>query len=244
MNLTQFTIGTDPEVFLFNTITKKYVPASRYFEDYGKSNPLDLGFGYKVLKDNVMLEWNQPPADSLDDFINNTYQAINLIAQEINDASIEFKFESSVHLKDFEFVDESSKEFGCEPAYNIYDMENSPKENDKHRYGAGHIHIGFDKLNTDDKLERFIRCLDYNLYVPMLNIEGETRRNKYYGAPGNFRKTPYGIEYRSLSNFWLKDEELISFVYNGVQKSIEMFEEGVFISKEQVFQSINLKEQV
>src|SRR3546814_9474953 len=34
-----------------------------------------------------------------------------------------------------------------------------------------------------------------------------------YGAAGAFRTKPYGVEYRVLSNAWLKDSKLMSWVY-------------------------------
>src|SRR3546814_7881426 len=34
-----------------------------------------------------------------------------------------------------------------------------------------------------------------------------------YGAAGAFRTKPYGVEYRVLSNAWLKDSNLMSWVY-------------------------------
>ena len=34
-----------------------------------------------------------------------------------------------------------------------------------------------------------------------------------YGKPGAFRSKPYGLEYRTISNQWTKNAELIDYVY-------------------------------
>ena len=37
----------------------------------------------------------------------------------------------------------------------------------------------------------------------------QNARRQFYGQPGTFRPTPYGFEYRTLSNFWAHDTDLI-----------------------------------
>ena len=39
------------------------------------------------------------------------------------------------------------------------------------------------------------------------------KRRKVYGRAGEHRKPKYGLEYRTLSNFWLKSYQLMSFVF-------------------------------
>jgi hypothetical protein len=42
----------------------------------------------------------------------------------------------------------------------------------------------------------------------------DTRRRQLYGKAGAIRFKPYGIEYRTLSNFWLADPKLIEKVWD------------------------------
>jgi len=39
--------------------------------------------------------------------------------------------------------------------------------------------------------------------LPFLKFDKQKNRRAFYGQPGLFRKKPYGIEYRTLSSFWL-----------------------------------------
>jgi hypothetical protein len=51
-----------------------------------------------------------------------------------------------------------------------------------------------------------------NTCVLMDRSEGNKERRANYGRAGEYRLKPYGIEYRSLSNFWLRSYQLMSFV--------------------------------
>ncbi len=45
----------------------------------------------------------------------------------------------------------------------------------------------------------------------------DTERRGMYGKAGAFRPKPYGVEYRTLSNAWLSNDERIS-----IQSEIDM----------------------
>jgi hypothetical protein len=51
-----------------------------------------------------------------------------------------------------------------------------------------------------------------NTCVLLDRAEGNKERRANYGRAGEYRMKPYGIEYRSLSNFWLRSYQLMSFV--------------------------------
>lgn len=244
MKKNQFTIGTDPEFFLRNVETNEFVPASAFFLEHNKDNPKDFGGGFGVLRDNVMVEFNIPPSSSKQEFAANIYQGLDLIRRSIPE-DISFEFQASA-----EFSKEDLKnfaggyEFGCAEYFNVYNLAIPNPKKTNTRFAGGHVHVGLPDKLTDDDLERIIKIFDYNLAVPSFELDDDVERRKYYGNPGCFRKTPYGFEYRSLSNFWLANDELIGWVYDQVELSINQFYEGVIISTEQVLQSIELKEQV
>ena len=50
--------------------------------------------------------------------------------------------------------------------------------------------------------------------------EGEQRK-KMYGAAGAHRVKSYGVEYRTLSNFWIFEEKLIRWVWNNTQRALD-----------------------
>ena len=46
-------------------------------------------------------------------------------------------------------------------------------------------------------------------------------RRELYGAPGSFRPKPYGMEYRPLSNAWLKNWDSVNTVYSITTRVLE-----------------------
>ena len=45
-------------------------------------------------------------------------------------------------------------------------------------------------------------------------------RKKLYGKAGAYRPKPYGLEYRSLSNFWVFDDKLIRWVWRNTERAL------------------------
>ncbi len=43
--------------------------------------------------------------------------------------------------------------------------------------------------------------------MPAIILDKDKVRTRNYGKPGNFRPKPYGMEYRTLSNFWINDPQ-------------------------------------
>jgi len=61
-----------------------------------------------------------------------------------------------------------------------------------------------------------------HLGIPSVHLDTDTLRKSLYGKAGAFRPTSYGLEYRVLSNFWLKSEELTKWAYNGAHHAYAM----------------------
>ena len=116
---------------------------------------------------------------------------------------------------------DEAKILGCEPDYNAYtgDLNQPPNANTRMRTCAGHIHIGWtegkdplEQIHFED-CRRITQALDNSLYIFSHLWDTDTKRRQLYGRPGAFRPKPYGVEYRVLSNAWLKDKTLIDFVF-------------------------------
>lgn len=129
-------------------------------------------------------------------------------------------------------ADPEARIFGCEPDFNAYTLTTNTPEMDAsehpHRYAGGHIHLGLasqyltkDKpeykvAKTEDGHIRIIRFLDLLLTIPTMRLDndnGSKLRRSKYGKAGCFRPTPYGIEYRTPSCWWLKSPMFVSLVY-------------------------------
>ena len=87
---------------------------------------------------------------------------------------------------------------------------------------GGHVHVGgVEDINP----KTMVRMLD--LTVGLLDIfDTDTRRREFYGQPGRYRDKPYGVEYRSLSNFWIQKDSTIEMVYDGVIQAANLVDMG------------------
>ena len=89
----------------------------------------------------------------------------------------------------------------------------------------GHISIGWDDFTQDQQLD-IIKAMDATLGLESVLLDDDTERKKLYGKAGCFRFREYGIEYRSLSNFWIKNDESLNWAWNTTMKAIELVNSG------------------
>lgn len=82
-------------------------------------------------------------------------------------------------------------------------VKNPPYSRDKH------IH---DILDTPERLVPILDIIIGNTCVLIDRNEGNIERRKVYGRAGEHRTPKHGLEYRTLSNFWLHSYPLMSFV--------------------------------
>ena len=55
--------------------------------------------------------------------------------------------------------------------------------------------------------------MDLFLGCPSIILDKDNKRRELYGKAGAYRNKPYGVEYRTLSNFWLTSSKLMQWVY-------------------------------
>jgi len=130
-----------------------------------------------------------------------------------------------------EGADPEARIFGCMPDYNAYTLSvnTPPMDAAEHpyRYAGGHIHLGWSspylpkgcaeyKMVKDVEMHpRIIKMLDLLVSIPTLpldNAPGSKMRRDKYGKAGCFRPTPYGVEYRTQSCWWLQSPMTTSLV--------------------------------
>jgi len=58
---------------------------------------------------------------------------------------------------------------------------------------------------------------DYLLGVWSVLHDTDMRRRELYGAAGAYRPKKYGVEYRTMSNFWLRSPQLMREVHKRAQ---------------------------
>lgn len=91
-----------------------------------------------------------------------------------------------------------------------------------------HIHLGYQNPDVETSL-LLIKYLDAYLGVPSVLLDGDTNRRSLYGKAGAFRLCDYGLEYRTLSSYFLRTKTTLTFVWDGIQRAINAFEHGYIL---------------
>ncbi len=125
---------------------------------------------------------------------------------------------------------EKAKELGCSPDFNAWTGSFNPPpknvEKPRLRCAGGHIHIGW--TNDEDITDKnhilncrdLVKQLDWYLGGWSLRQDSDAARRSLYGSAGACRFKPYGVEYRTLSNFWLTSSTKREAVWNRMQRAI------------------------
>ena len=246
MILNNVTIGADPELFLINSKTGKVVSSIGIIPGE-KGNPYrsdDMPEGYGLEIDNILAEFNIPPVTTKEGFIEAMTYMKNYIKKFIKakDSSLDILCKASMMVDEDQLQSSEAKMFGCSVDYNAYTEEPNPKpkgECTNLRSAGFHIHIGYDNCNVDTSLE-LIKYLDMYLGIPSVLRDDDTKRRSLYGKAGCFRLTPYGLEYRVLSSYFLSNKITLTWVWNGICKAIKAYNEGYgLIDPELVQKAIN-----
>ena len=243
-------IGCDPEVFLHNGF--EFVSAYGLFPGT-KDAPFEVEKG-AVQVDGMALEFNIDPAESEDQFFLNIQDVMNTLKAMVPEHEFFINPVAEFGAEYIKAQPAEAKELGCDPDYNAWTGTVNPKPDvdAPFRTASGHVHIGWGEgyLNDPNHVEdcnRVGRQMDFYLGLPSLLLDSDTKRRSLYGKGGCVRYKPYGCEYRTLSNFWLKDQKLIRWVYRQVQIGMhKMFESGDLADKygdiREIIDTSNIKE--
>ena len=227
-------IGCDPELFVQHRDSGDFISAWGLCQGT-KHAPLPVEKG-AVQVDGMALEFNIDPAECEDEFVNNIYTVLGEMSRYVPAGykltavpTAEFSQEVWNH------VPEAAKELGCDPDYNAYtgDVTPKPDGNRTFRTGAGHVHIGWTNIKDKYAPEHFhiccelIKAIDEAVQPFIKQHDPDKKRQELYGAPGCFRPKNYGVEYRSPSNFWVNDESFMRTIYDlCVSTTKKFFEEN------------------
>lgn len=211
----KITIGCDPELFLKDIKTGSIVSAEGIIGGT-KKNPRQISDeGHCVQEDNVMVEFNIPPANDSEEFINHINFVRGYLTEYLKPQGFELECKASHLFNKKHLNTDQAKLFGCEPDYNVYLKDENPKvkEGGRLRVCGGHIHIGYPNPE-EHHTEAIVKAMDIFVGLPSVWLDTDVRRRRMYGTAGSFRFKPFGCEYRSLSNFWLEDEDMMKWAYD------------------------------
>jgi hypothetical protein len=232
-SLTRPQMGCDPELFLSQggevigsekVIPEEGIKSSYKTVDYdapkfawARERPLKTVYSLPgVVRDGVQAEIQTNAYSCREELCGDLSAALNLLKAKLPDGIIiDSRTVVDVSAKELASLSEKSRVLGCAPSLNIYGPRPVKVPGDHPvRSAGGHIHMSVDeqaRANPHD----LVRLFDICVGVPSVFLDRDPRaaeRREVYGRAGEFRLPHYGIEYRTLSNFWLRSYPLTSFV--------------------------------
>ncbi len=122
--MSKLLVGADPELF--------FKRDSKFISIIGllggsKFEPLDIGKGCAVQEDNVAAEFNIPPAENADAFVESIQYNLDYLTQKAKAIGATLALEASAVFPESELKTPASWIFGCEPDFDAWAL----KVNDK-----------------------------------------------------------------------------------------------------------------
>lgn len=236
-------LGCDPEFFFKQNgeivgaekfIPKEGISQNTYIPTTGPSAIVS-----KFIIDGVQAELNPRPNTCRANLANEIRECFKTLKKEMDKKGKEFTVDFSraveIPKKNLMELDEKSRKFGCMPSKNIYNtvsgikLANVDPEEYRIRAAGGHIHIGKGNNGltraTVTKHEQTVELLDIivgNTCVLIDRDKANIERRKVYGRAGEYRLPEHGLEYRTLSNFWLTSYPLMSLVFGLTRLAVQL----------------------
>lgn len=222
--MSNFSWGTDPEFMIIHHGELKsaigILPK--------KEKAVVSKNGHSFYFDNVLAEISIKPANNKDEAVSNVRSALYELSKAVSPGKFIIRASDNYPKKELNCFD--AKIASCNPEWDVYSLQQIfPPDEDVDlldgyyqfktlfRSAGGHIHIGSERLQ--DPLEAFgvIRMMDLFLGIPSIYMDTDITskdRRKIYGHAGSHRMPEYGVEYRTLGNFWLSSPEHVSLIYD------------------------------
>jgi len=227
--------GSDPEIFVTGG-DGQVIPAWKFLKDKKSAinsecfEPFWDGFQAEFCP--IARQCLQQHMDSMQRFLDDTLR----LARKF-DPKAKLSPLSTIQVADSVMQAASDEEvrFRCTPSLNVYRDPGEPTPDPreyKFRFAGGHLHAGFgSKRFTAPVVSEIIRALDGILGLAGVSLAANVdtpERRKMYGRAGEFRLPKHGIEYRVLSNFWLRHPALAHLVFELFRGTINFAEAGLY----------------
>lgn len=215
-------IGADPEAFVALSGNISHCIGLLGGD---KSSPRAVDGG-AIQEDNVLFEFNVDPTEDPNAFLQRIRGVLEQGSWVLAEHGLDLVPNRSSHVyPNMNGFPEGAFIFGCDPDYNAMTGEVNPKpsaEDPNLRTAGGHVHIGWSHLRTVTELDQrnVMMACDYLLGLPSLLEDPDTRRRELYGKAGACRLKSYGAEYRTLSNYWIWDDELVKAIHGRAQEAL------------------------
>lgn len=225
----RFSFGSDPEFIL---IDEKGNLKSAINVLKNKTNKIESK-GNFFFYDNVLAECTIKPGFSKKEVIKNIKESLEECARLVRPLKISTV--SSACFPQSELNHTDARKSGCEPEFCAYKLKKASskkinkifKESNL-RSAGGHVHLGTDLGKSHETCVMLVRMLDLFLGVPTLALDPGFQRRKLYGQAGRYRQPKYGVEYRTLSNFWLSSPKLVEIIYDLCEIIIDLTHNKIY----------------
>lgn len=190
-----------------------------------KRDPLPCKLG-ALQEDNVVAEINIHPAKTRAEWERNITTVVKELQKKLPDGIKISKAASEIFSPD-ELAHPQAQEFGCEPDMNAWvQRENKFKklsgELARLRSAGGHVHVGIDLKTVLDGFS-LIKCMDTFIGLQAVIVDHDIRRKLLYGKAGAMRFKPYGVEWRTPSNFWVHSKAGRRWMFDSAKFCAENF---------------------
>lgn len=215
------TFGSDPEAFFSKD--GKIIGCEKLVPKKGLKAK-----GGEITRDGVQFELHPEPG-TLKALVSNVGDLIVATHELAQKGNAQVCYDGLVEVERAE-LDSLSKEcriLGCQPSFNVYGERpiNVDPVAYRKRSSGGHIHIGIAEKAIKDERRRLVPLMDIlvgNTCVLLDRDPGAAERRENYGRAGECRFPRHGVEYRTTSNFWMRDPSLMLFVFGMAQSAVNL----------------------
>jgi hypothetical protein len=200
----KITFGSDPELMLVDNQRGGKIVSSIPVLKKDKKDPIMLGNGVKLYADNVLAEIAHPPVNTSEEAVDKFRSIFAMVKEFLG--SRHSLLAQSAHVYGLDELgpkkdDNWAWATGCNPNLDAYAERENPKVNfnDGLRTGSFHIHLGHEKLKTMFEKADAVKLMDVYIGCASILFDRDNTsplRRQYYGRAGEFRATPYGVEWR------------------------------------------------
>lgn len=222
-------MGCDPELFLA-TKDGKIIGAEKVIPAHGLTTGTATS---KIILDGVQVEFNPRPSHCrpyLGDELRATFTKLRAHLKTLGTVEASFRTVVEIDKAELDSLSDKAKQLGCAPSNNLYDQNAAVTvsgDTYNKRSAGGHIHLDLSSISVGAHIascqidlrkyaEELVPLHDCFVGLPSVFIDRDPlapERRKVYGRAGEYRLPCYGLEYRTLSNFWLRSYQLMSLVF-------------------------------
>jgi len=224
-------LGADIEFFIYNG---KLVTADKILKPK-RERITSTGYAFF---DGVQAEINPDASFYIYHFVDNIRKCLIFVSVKYPNGLFSVSPSVSVDSSILEGCQEQCFNLQCNEL-NVYSGEKSVYP-DGHtfmkRFAGGHVHIGYNGLKYQDlmteyKVKVLVKVLDSVLGVMSVafsHSKAEMERRKMYGRAGMYWLQIHGLEYRTLSAYWMASP-VLSAIILGIARdcfTIALYDEG------------------